>query len=513
MPALVRLGEVLVEEQVAQLSMLDDGATWARTPDGVRRGLTAVELHASRTGASVRLTGGLQLTRLTAFAQQAWLELATMRFSEGRVLGDCAIGRGYLRFALGEFELDYTGIGLRAHLYPIVTIHPTGPISVSFRLIGSGAPVPAGEFVHTYVNLPFHEADAVRVPPALARLAPDIAVRYNRPAEAGSTQELQREHERALSQLTTVVESGDFKFELAPLSMDKPDTLQSVAHTVFGCVGYLLGRERTPRWRRTISGWAPAALGSYWCARPHVYLLNFDEQMESPKMNEERHGHRFGEILSRMHGKDGRRYLGPNLRHGDDYGAYFASSASLRAWAAPRDGGGRPRDPNDNDRVLEEQVKVEFVEYVHMLHRRLLESVESEPRAATVLAARRDMIRLEHALAEATPYGELREFFEAAWTALGLQPLCARVGASLAIREAEATLTESRKSEAFGTAMTLVFGVLAVPALATEVLAPLVRLLGLTLPTNEDEAKLLLLAVSLLLVCAPLAWLYRRTRV
>jgi hypothetical protein len=105
--------------------------------------------------------------------------------------------------------------------------------------------------------------------------------------------------------------------------------------------------------------------------------------------------------------------------------------------------------------------------------------------------------------------GEIRELFERGWQAMGLDHLQFKVEALLAMREAETTVAEARKTNRWAAVLTLAFGMITVPTLATEVIKPLWDYCGFWQPGDQNVAHLYRLGIALLLVELPLgvAWL------
>jgi hypothetical protein len=129
--------------------------------------------------------------------------------------------------------------------------------------------------------------------------------------------------------------------------------------------------------------------------------------------------------------------------------------------------------------VYEQHARAEMFEYGYALQRRLATRARDPHHStADVLRAQHDVIGLEAALEEASPLREVREFLRQGWSALGSADLRARAREVLAVRKDEAALTEANRQAAWATALTIVFGLLAVSSLANDFLEPLWVLRG-----------------------------------
>jgi hypothetical protein len=144
-----------------------------------------------------------------------------------------------------------------------------------------------------------------------------------------------------------------------------------------------------------------------------------------------------------------------------------------------------------------------------MLHQQLAELAISLRTSDHVLRTRRELIRLAMQLRGAGHSGEIRELFERGWQAMGLDHLQSKVEALLAVREAETTVAEARKTNRWAAVLTFAFGMITVPTLATEIIKPFWDYCGFWQPGDQNVAHLYRLGIVLLLVGLPLgvAWL------
>lgn len=85
---------------------------------------------------------------------------------------------------------------------------------------------------------------------------------------------------------------------------------------------------------------------------------------------------------------------------------------------------------------------------------------------------------------------------------MGLDELRKDIAEGLAIRESETRSYEANAAESISRILTVVFGLIAVPTLAEEVVAPLWDLLGMWRPTNPNTAKLFMIIIASLPVIA-----------
>jgi hypothetical protein len=96
--------------------------------------------------------------------------------------------------------------------------------------------------------------------------------------------------------------------------------------------------------------------------------------------------------------------------------------------------------------------------------------------------------------------GEIREFFEHGWQAMGLDHLRSKVESLLAVREAETSVAEARKTNRWSALLTLAFGMITVPTLATEVIKHLWDYGGFWQPGDQNLAHLFRFGIAFVLV-------------
>jgi hypothetical protein len=133
-------------------------------------------------------------------------------------------------------------------------------------------------------------------------------------------------------------------------------------------------------------------------------------------------------------------------------------------------------DPNRGNLIYERQVLVELLEYGYMLHRSLYHRVQEFATTAEVIAVRKQLLQLQRNMYEASHAGEIRDLLENGWKELGLPRLISEIDAGLRLRESETRSVEARRATRVGWALTVLFGFVAVPALADQVILPIWKL-------------------------------------
>jgi hypothetical protein len=477
----------LVASGIAECAMLRDGHTFWRSNSTVASGSTVVEGDSFSTQSTFQLRLDEGCKELPdGFALEAWGQASYFLVSERKVLGeDTALPPPYLRAYLGKCLVSASSENEspRLNLYPVLIVYESGVLIVEFRVIGPRSALRLDDFITDGVNLFARKFDRVEVNPGLASFATRAWYQLNRKwnfIRRLQLMWLQAGHDLAVKQKTKKHADGDFSFDLAPLGGSDTDDLASIATTIFHTTAFIAG---CPRMGLPFLLWGQApgpAVGEFWSGRPHIHLVRFRDQRRTASENEDHHGADFGRILGRVPTIDeatARQGLPEDARLFQDYGAYITSTCSLWVWSL--DGLSaqeRTMDPNRGNLIYERQVLAELLEYGYMLHRSLYHRVERFSSTAKVISVRREILRLQHNMREASHSGEVRELLENGWKQLGLPQLISETDAGLRLRESETRSAEALRSARIGWALTIVFGFVAVPILAKQAIQPIWKL-------------------------------------
>jgi hypothetical protein len=494
-----------------------DGGTYWKLDQGIRTGITVILSNEEGSQAKVTIKHSDGSKKIPeGFAGEAWYQAAFLRFGEARLFGDDIFAvPPYIRAFLGEYTLARTECERPKIItcYPVVKLYESGVLLLELRIISPQHPVPLEEFIKEYVNIYTGVFDEIEVSPALAKLAPRVYMNYTLPKisllDRFRLKKMGETHDKTVNQLTEDIESGDFTFKSAPLpsvAQGKSEPLISLVQTVFGVVAFVVSSPREGR-RLLLLGQRPLIeQGNYWEGRPHIHIVRHDEQAETPAENEERHRESFRWILSRVSKVppvDRTSFLPANARLFADYAAYITCQATLWVWS--KNGLKAQKkweDANRGHLIYEHQAHAEMMEYGYMLHRSMAEGVTSVRGSRDVTRLRRKLSELKSRMRQSSHYGEVTNLLSSGWESMGVQDLREEIAEGLAIREAEAQIAEMSTTERLGRAFTILFGLMAVPPLATEVIQPVWELLSLWRPSNPAAAKWFMIFVALILVSA-----------
>jgi hypothetical protein len=466
-----------------------------------------------------------ELDREGNFVSEALFWAARLRFEELRLSDDHPWTPAYLRIFLGRCDLF--GTDASTACYPMIKLYDSGVVLVELRFIGPRRPIPVKEFIRKYVNLHTTPLTLLRVPPGLGRL-----LGRSQTQNARNKWPLRRRRhlvrlwklmDRGFDEVTATYDDGDFQFDLAPINRgegeDTYDTLHSFALGVVDAMAHVLGGPRSDVGTLLLGVRPALRRGDFWTGRPHIHIVRHAEQAVTAQDNEAQHRADFGWILARTWYRSehalGANYLPENHRTFGDYALYVSQAAFMWVWArkglAPQS---QWADPNRGHLIYGQHVVAELLEYGYMLHRQLLARANGHGTPDKVLAARRELASLHQSMEQYTHFGELRSLLRMGWETLGVSALRERIAEALAVREAETALAESRSGNLRKRMLTVVFGLLAVPPLAGDVVRPFWRYMGWWRPATAPAYELLTVCVAVILVItftqAWDAWLDRR---
>jgi hypothetical protein len=506
----------LVEANLVDAAMVSDGTSIWRAEDGsFGVGETMVDIGARGTRASIRFPDPPP----PSFALEGLFVGGSMRFGEHHAFGEES-PVPYVRAILGECRLEKDGHATT--LYPVLKLYETGVLLVELRVFGPAVKIEIDEFIVRFVNLARDDFDRAHVPPAIAKFAPFTqAGSFKNPLRRVALALAGSRHARAVEDRTTEVDGGDFLYPSCelPIADGSRETLAGLALTIANVVGYIVSQPRHGL-SLVLRGQRPILSIGSWSGRPHIYLLKFEGQEESAAKNESKFRAAFGCILAGVPVLSaGEQFMEPNLRLFDDYGFYLNRSARLWVYTpsellAPE---GLHQDPNGGNVVYSQQIVAELLEYAYALHTRLAEA------ARDPLGDPREIARLRVHLAELPSTidrhvhaGEIRDLLQQGYAQMGIPELKEEIAALLDAKNDLVSYEEGQRASSWSTLLTFVFGLLAVPSIATDILTPIWKVMKWWRPREPDYEKIFFIGIAVAFVAAFLlsirAILFRKRR-
>ncbi|WP_173195959.1 hypothetical protein [Geobacter sp. SVR] len=514
------LAEMLVHEGVAQTVLHRDGLTFWRGNERVGRGTTDVNINSTGVMAEIKFQPeNDQQPELSGFAREAWYQASHFRFNEKRIFHpDSDLPPPYVRVYLGQCNLVNEEEDTCIRIYPVVVIYETGVILVEFRTISPDRAIEVSDFISGAINLFQYGFQRIECSPGLVRLASRVWYHSHprwRLYHRATLLFLERGHDIAVKHNSRIDDEGDFEFELAPLpNAGEEERLDSFALTIMHVIAYLAIMPRKGfsflfRGQKALPG-----IGDYWVGRPHIYLIDFEGQKETSEENLKAHHKVFASILARIEFQDHEipdHLMPEDSRIFSDYNAFINKEASLWVWSlSGKRRQGQWADQNRGHLIYERQATMELLEYGYMLHHRVLEKAMELSRSMDVLDAREDLLALDARIDRISAFGEIRQLLSTGWSRFGVKGIRRQINEALAVRGQKAATKEQVIAQALTTRLAIVFGLVAVPALASQVLEPLWGWLDLPRPADKSAFMTMLNLLALTGVGAIVSVSFRR---
>lgn len=514
---LFKLADSLIDSDLAHLVMLKEGYTVWKSSDEIIKGNTFVSLDGERT-----YTGENNESNIPdGFVSEAWHQCTYFRFSELRLFNAYpSLPPNYVRALMGKCIFYNDDENYSVNLYPILTVYETGVLSVEFRKISPSYKIPLDEFITKEVNrtqIPFNRVD---VPPALSILASSAYLRTQENwnlRERAKLVKQEQDHIESIKARTIFDDDKDFNFKLSELSLygeNNKEWLYTIALTIFDTVAYLLSVPKEKYDFIFLGQPVTVDFDGHWVGRPHIYLCDFTGQQVTASLNEEINKNSFTKILmqsSEFPEDIKKKFLPEDSRLFEDYSAYLGQALSLWAWSKKGiQQQARWNDGNRGHLIYEKQATMRLLDYVYILHRRLLNESLSLEDYDQVISVRRELIDLEQKISEVSAFGEIRNLLKNGWSQMGLDSIKDRIDKALLLQQEEKSNKETRLYRKIGVTLTILFGLASIPTLANEVLKPIWIWTKLTKPSDSLTFQVLLIGIVFIVISLAIGIVFRK---
>lgn len=439
-----------------------------------------------------------------------------------------ALSAPYLRAYLGACTLVSHTEQHIFDVYPVVKLYESGCVLVELLILG-GDETHLETFINSYVRMSQVPFDEVWVYPELldlllraSFLSPPIKIPLARRREV---QEFLRLMRRRADEASQSVKLGPFQFQLIPLwntqgeprlvprysvSTSGSIVAADLTHHILFAMSLAMSdyAAEIPLWSR----WAkkPLRLGRRWSSRPHIHILSHDNQVDSADENSRLNRVEFEKIYRGVYVEwkpRGDSLLPVNRRYADDYSAHVGNAGSLWVWA---------HTPDDVEHywlrklyAQENQHKAELLEYGISHHHQLIELQGEIDTPADMLSFQGRFLTLRSMMETASHYGETQSLLENGWNEMGLERLQSTLKETSRIAESQLIRDEQLRARRWELVLLIVFGLLAVPTVASEVVGPAWRISGIAYPSDPDLAALSQIVIAIVAVAAILGFFYR----
>lgn len=520
------LARKLVVYGLAPMTSLRRGTVYASTSEGVTTGKMTLPVRSMNSFEEVQFDLDIE-EPLSPRMERSTKALSSLRVAERRLFStqEASFEDTYLLqppnvkavldpiVMMGEEEDNHTV------LTPYLTVFEDGVVILKFRLTGGDNELSLTRFVDEVVNLPRHGFLTSVVNKEVARLASHAYSLYQRDDQGlyGRYAELDEiaTHNEVIDQDAIEVEIEDWpgSRELFPLSFFTPlEKLSSVATTLSSIVGYF-GSVTRDGYDYVLRGHgSKMRLGSHWRGYPTFYLIEFSGQKGTASANEATWGDEFDQIINQtVNGIQGNALLNScrDLRVFEDFTSYVSSAATLHAWSKKGLGQLMYDDPFSCHGIHESEIKGEMLSYVYSVHRKIYDLTYNSDEYRETVSLQSWLLGVKREMEELSPYGEIQEYMQSGWQALGVHELRDEIKSTLEILESLQKAERSSERDWVRIALSVILVLLAYPAFSNSVVQPLWKYSGWDIPKSDHLLTLISSAVSFVIVLgiACIVWL------
>lgn len=221
--------------------------------------------------------------------------------------------------------------------------------------------------------------------------------------------------------------------------------------------------------------------GNYWCSRPQVSIIAFDDQPTTATEIRERFGDQLGLIMmrvSRASQSVARAQLGDSLRPFEDWTLHVGQALSLCVYARDRRYQVHPPILETTDRAC----LVEMVDYLSMRCHQLDERASLAKSVAEARAVRAELGAVENLARTGFRMGELNTAAKVAWQQFDLPGTVKEAREKVSLAAEAATERTSEQGARFNAALAVVFGIVGAAGLTDSLTKPVWTKLDLPLP-------------------------------
>jgi len=506
----------LVQSGLFESAFLDDGDYFLHDENDVISGKADIRLEPERTSAIFTFSEKLP----DNFSGETILESIYFRFAELRHFGENnTFPAKYIRGHLSECRLVTDKYNYR--IYPTVKLYETGVLLVELRNIHPDIDITTEDFIEQFSNLYKIKFQNILVPPGLhtngqhAFTTSDKSIRkIFLPLGRWL---VDKEIKKYLKEKMVQNDDGEFGFRYVPLweikssgneKASQPDyfSIEDLVGAIFQAVSLASVGLRTGYSLLFRGQSRPLELSGYWSEHTNIHISKFVGQRSKAQQNENKFKEDLGWIMAGLYQKDkgfSIRYLPSNARHFEDFGAYVASHKTLWVWS--KSGVNQQKvweDPNRGHLIYFNQALCEMLDYGYALHQQILRSVSNFDRFDDAVNAKYSLVELEVMMRQPSVYGETSDLLNLGWKNMGIDEIRRAISDILTLKQIQASAREQRQIFRWQTILTMTFGFLAIPELASNFIKPFWLLSGLPRYHDVNLASLSDIGVAFVFVCS-----------
>lgn len=384
-------------------------------------------------------------------------------------------------------------------LAPNITIFEDGVVVFKYKNVLSEMDLKLDEYIHKHVNLGLKAFDNVYINPFICNI---LAISYNHKLKIPFYRRFkllkeEKEHCKLVDENTHSIEVNSEVIKLVELTKDEfsQDNLSTLTQSLLNMFAFLLSFPNLGVKYLLLGQKKIIDNGIYWEGRPYIYLLDFKGRCLTATENNKKFEKEFCEIIERYN-SDYRKEvkLGEDVRFLEDASVFFEKSACLKVLSR------KSKDiETSEDYILSHEAISTYIEYVYMIHRALLQKITQSHSVDDVFALRWRVNGLASPQQIAAS-GEVRLYSNEAWGKFGIDNLKTQINEAILISYDEKQFKHEKKSNVVNLTFAILFGLLAIPSVGKDVIAPIWKTTNFYYPANAYENLYFFLVTCLISV-------------
>lgn len=385
-------------------------------------------------------------------------------------------------------------------LEPNMTIFEDGIIVFKYKNVLDDIDLNLAEYIDKYVNLGLKAFDNVYINPYICKI---LATAYNHKLKTPFYRRLEflkeeKEHYKLVDENTHSIEINSEIINLIELTKDEfsYDNLSTLTQSLLNMFAFLLSSPNIGLKYLLLGQTKIIDNGDYWEGRPYIYLLGFTGNCLTASENNTKFEKEFCEIIERYK-SDYRKEakLGVDVSFLEDASVFFEKSACLKVFS----GQSTVIEALQNNISSHDSIAT-YIEYVYMLHRALLQKITQSHSVDDVSALRWRVNQLSSPQPIAAS-GQVGIYSQEAWGKFGIENLKAQISEAILISYDEKKFENEKNDNFKNFVIASLFGLLAIPSVSKEVVAPIWTYYDLYIPKIMAYESLYFFAITFSILC------------
>ncbi|GKQ97406.1 hypothetical protein [Aeromonas hydrophila] len=298
------------------------------------------------------------------------------------------------------------------------------------------------------------------------------------------------------------IEFGEEELTLFNLVQTDVITITDISRNLLSLLASSIEKERITldfKWFK--KRFQDTSLGSFWCAKPVVFIDEHSRQMKKSSDNWNSHKYFVDSVMSRVTPAPEQLNKTKDIRLFNDFNHFFSDSISLVLMAQNATEYLNAQDSYTFDNVIADTLTLnEIGEYIKIYYNYAEKRIEKCQNTIELVQEELSIINFESSLISAQKYGEIAAFIENVKSGDFVSKSIENVNKRLEGVRKSLDLNERISSDIDSKRITIFFGVLASASLSPEFIQPALQSMDLA-PKEDSTLKIVGFIISIIFIC------------